>query len=263
MAYSPEGNYLAAGSGDGAVRIWAAGSSTRRAEWTNQQSFSSHSAVTTLAWSPDGKSLAVGYADGTLRVWDSVKNMQLLSLRDHSDWVTSIAWSPDGKTFASGSKDERARYYRGTEQGILEAHTGPITSLSFSYDGNFLGTKSLDATIRIWRTRNWETVATIQESSSDYAFSCISFNPKRLVLATLGRDGAAIDLWDVDGTYLSEAPPVVPTVFYTNAKVLLVGDSGVGKSGLALVLTGQPFVATHSTHARFIWTLDTKDNTQR
>jgi hypothetical protein len=30
-------------------------------------------------------------------------------------------------------------------------------------------------------------------------------------------------------------------VHYVNAKVVLVGDTGVGKSGLALVLNGQPY----------------------
>ncbi|HXQ33457.1 MAG TPA: hypothetical protein VN843_05495, partial [Anaerolineales bacterium] len=39
-------------------------------------------------------------------------------------------------------------------------------------------------------------------------------------------------------------------VEYTNAKVVLVGDTGVGKSGLALALTNQPFVPTESTHGR-------------
>ncbi|MGZ3623588.1 MAG: TIR domain-containing protein [Ktedonobacteraceae bacterium] len=46
---------------------------------------------------------------------------------------------------------------------------------------------------------------------------------------------------------------------YTNAKVVLVGDSGVGKSGLGLVLLGEPFVATESTHGRRVWTYDSQE----
>jgi len=49
----------------------------------------------------------------------------------------------------------------------------------------------------------------------------------------------------------AESPGSVST--YANAKVLLLGDSGVGKSGLALVLAGEPFQPTESTHARRIW----------
>ena len=49
------------------------------------------------------------------------------------------------------------------------------------------------------------------------------------------------------------APPATTT--YANAKVLLLGDSGVGKSGLAMVLAGEEFRPTESTHGRRIWRL--------
>jgi GTPase SAR1 family protein len=37
---------------------------------------------------------------------------------------------------------------------------------------------------------------------------------------------------------------------------VLLGDSSVGKSGLALVLSGDAFRPTESTHGRHIWTFD-------
>ena len=46
---------------------------------------------------------------------------------------------------------------------------------------------------------------------------------------------------------------------YVNAKVVLLGDTGVGKSGLGLVLSGQPYQTTDSTHGRNVWTFDTFD----
>jgi len=39
-----------------------------------------------------------------------------------------------------------------------------------------------------------------------------------------------------------------------NAKVVLLGDTGVGKSGLGLVLSGQEYQPTDSTHGRRVWT---------
>lgn len=259
LAYSPSGEHLAVGTGDGSIRIWAKKKSARSNEWILQQDFNSHSAVTSLAWSPRGLSLAIGYADGTLRIWEINSREQILSVREHSDWITSLAWSPDGKILVSGSKDEQARYYRGDVRGILEAHTGPISSVSFSFDGNFLATKSSDETIRIWRCKNWETVAVIHETGIDYASLPLAFHPKQSILATLTQEGRGINIWDLDFKFLLNAPPVAPTVFYTNAKVVLVGDSGVGKSGLALVLTNQRFAPTESTHGRYIWPLDTKE----
>ena len=49
------------------------------------------------------------------------------------------------------------------------------------------------------------------------------------------------------------------SVTYRNAKVVLVGDSGVGKSGLSLVLTKQPFVPTKSTHGRRVLRFDNQE----
>src|SRR5215471_2627253 len=49
------------------------------------------------------------------------------------------------------------------------------------------------------------------------------------------------------------------STYYTNAKVVLVGDSGVGKSGLGLVLSGQSFVPTESTHGRHVWIFESKE----
>ena len=46
---------------------------------------------------------------------------------------------------------------------------------------------------------------------------------------------------------------------YVNAKVILLGDTGVGKSGLALVLSGQNYQPTDSTHGRRVWTFDTSE----
>ena len=50
-------------------------------------------------------------------------------------------------------------------------------------------------------------------------------------------------------------------ISYVSAKVVLLGDSGVGKSGLGLVLSNQPFLFTESTHARRIWTFDKQEVT--
>ena len=57
---------------------------------------------------------------------------------------------------------------------------------------------------------------------------------------------------------MDSAPPATTTT-YANAKVLLLGDSGVGKSGLAMVLAGEEFEPTESTHGRRILRLQAAD----
>ncbi len=72
-----------------------------------------------------------------------------------------------------------------------------------------------------------------------------------------GRIKGSVDIWDIDLAKLQKAEATTSTRHYVNAKALLVGDTGVGKTGLGLVHTGQPFIATESTHGRNVWTFDT------
>jgi hypothetical protein len=96
----------------------------------------------------------------------------------------------------------------------------------------------------------------LDEPASIYWPAGLAFHPKLPVLATLGEKDTVIRIWDLDYSILLGIEPETPTVHYTNAKVVLVGDTGVGKTGLGLVLTGQPFVPTESTHGRRVWTFD-------
>jgi len=142
---------------------------------------------------------------------------------------------------------------------ILEIHTDVITCVSFSYNDLLLAAKSVDGTVSIWRTNTWEPVAILQEPSSDHWAPCLAFHPKAPILATLGTKDTVIRIWDLDIAALLKTVVSTPSTYYTNAKVLLIGDSGVGKTGLSLVLTGHPFVPTLSTHGRHVWVLENRE----
>lgn len=142
---------------------------------------------------------------------------------------------------------------------ILEGHTDSVRCLTSSYNGFLLASASNDGTVRIWRTDTWENVAILNEPYSNGMFSGIAFHPNAPALATLGENGTVIHIWDLDYTTLLETTSATPSVHYTDAKVVLVGDSGVGKSGLGLVLSGQPFVPTESTHGRNVWPFDSQE----
>ena len=75
----------------------------------------------------------------------------------------------------------------------------------------------------------------------------------------LGPHSNEIGLWALELPVLAATQDRPRTVHYANAKVVLVGDTGVGKSGLGLVLAGKTFEPTDSTHQRNIWTLSSAD----
>ena len=87
----------------------------------------------------------------------------------------------------------------------------------------------------------------------------VAFAPTSPLLATIGEEGLAIHIWRLDYDILLGAGPPADTRRYTNAKVVLVGDTSVGKSGLGLVLSGQEYVPTDSTHGRNVWTFDSQE----
>ena len=83
--------------------------------------------------------------------------------------------------------------------------------------------------------------------TSFYWPGSIAFLPSGPLLATFGNSDRAVRVWrlDIDGL---RAASIVPTVEYTSAKVVLVGESGCGKSALADALRGQDFVPQEATH---------------
>jgi len=182
------------------------------------------------------------------------------TLRGHEDAINGIAWSLDGRTLASGSDDKTIQLWdteTGQRTSILEGHTGSVLGVSFSSDGHLLASKSADKTVRLWRCNSREMVAILYEPTPGIfgGSTALASHPKAPVLATLGENDMVTRIWDLDlSVLLGEIPvsksvqinfevvaaPPSRTVHYANAKVVLVGDTGVGKTGLGLVLRVRP-----------------------
>jgi hypothetical protein len=63
-------------------------------------------------------------------VWDAQTGQELLSLKWHTGWVTSVAFSPDGQRLASGSQDKTAKIWDSTTGKELLTLRGPANSVS-------------------------------------------------------------------------------------------------------------------------------------
>src|SRR5262249_15918906 len=119
VAFSPDGNLLAAGSGEqsrayraGSLNVW----DLRTAEPVAP--FDSMPLSTwAVSFSQDGKRLAAatGYygswESGSVRVWDTTTARDMYHLKGHSNCVWSVAFSPDGRRLASAGGS-----YGGTRQ---------------------------------------------------------------------------------------------------------------------------------------------------
>lgn len=154
VAFSPNGKYLASGSGDGTVRFWDINTATPLAKTGIAQA----GWILCISWSPDGRFIASGDVGGNVCLWKIPNfNSPDKILKGHKGWITDLVWEPVKNEslhklrLISSSKDGTAKIWN--ENGICEAtmsqHTAGITSIRWSLSGNIY-TASKDRNILVW-----------------------------------------------------------------------------------------------------------------
>jgi GTPase SAR1 family protein len=139
----------------------------------------------------------------------------------------------------------------------LEGHASSVRSLSFSADSRFLASKSWDATVNIWSTIDWQTKAVLKESNEWYNWHAgVAFHPLVPRLATLAKGDTVIRVWDFDADALLRGKPIVESLRYATARLVLLGDAGVGKTALGWRLAHAEFKEHTSTHGQQFWVIN-------
>ncbi|HAJ58982.1 MAG TPA: hypothetical protein DCP31_06740, partial [Cyanobacteria bacterium UBA8543] len=116
LAFSPGGDYFAAGDSNGQIHI------LRIEDEQPIATFQKHGWWTvSIAFSPDGKKLVSSSIDGTLKLWDFKTRQCLHDLAGHTDWIWTVAFSPDSQIIASGSNDNTIKLWD-LENGVWGRH---------------------------------------------------------------------------------------------------------------------------------------------
>jgi len=251
IAWCPGGNLLATGSFDGIVRLWDVEKESARVLKRHTDS------IYGVAWSPDGRWLCSASGDRTVQLWDAASADPVRTLRGHLDMVLCLAWSPDQSHIASGSTDRTIRIWdseTGQQKYVLEGHTDWVLSASFLDSGRLLASLGANGAVRVWRTDTWTEVMHIDHIGGRSILSNLAVHPISPLMVTPGQERGEVKIWDLDCGLLRSCQPAVPTVFYVNAKAVLLGDSGVGKSGLGIRIAEGKFRHTAgSTHGAEFW----------
>jgi WD40 repeat protein/serine/threonine protein kinase len=185
LAFSPDGNYLAAGG-----KVWNAQNGTEV-----MTLYKAQERMECVAFSPDGKRIASVDFNGTLKVWDAGTAKELLAVRGDEDAYRQISFSPDGNQIVSAGTDGTIRIWdtnTGAEMMILRGHADIITSVKFSPDGKRIVSGSRDGTAKLWNAATGMELLTLYAQWGVYS---VAFSPDGRTIAAGTQDGPVL-LWE-------------------------------------------------------------------
>jgi small GTP-binding protein len=212
--------------------------------------------VANVAWSSDPRLVLSGSYDDTVRLWDVQAKRCLSVLEGHTDRVMILACSADHRRALSGSNDQTVRLWDlkiGRCLRVLKGHTNVIRSLAWSPDQRRAISGSDDGTLRLWDLETGRCLRVLLSHKEEVKGVTWSADQCR---AISGDVLGGIRFWDLSefatGLSTLDVSLTLPSgaldqIQYTNAKVLLVGESGAGKTGLTERLAHDTFTPSYST----------------
>jgi WD40 repeat protein/transcriptional regulator with XRE-family HTH domain len=192
VAISPSGEYWAAISRSGEIRLWRAGGRVLNRIWQAHTD-----RAWSLAFNADGQLLASGGWDGMIKLW-RVESGELLWSASHTGNINRVAFSPAGDRVASGGAREAIVWDVASGAPVQSlAHPHLVLSLTWSPRGNLLATGDAEGQIRLWEVRSDGTAACAATiSGHSGVISELAFAPDGGLLASAGFDHT-VKLWDV------------------------------------------------------------------
>lgn len=245
IAWSPNGQMLAASSAAGEVMLWRDLPGEGKVPWPLLPlQMGDNQSVDCLAFSQDGQWLAAGGQDGQVKIWrlnldtGAYRCQPLHTLKNASAWVEHLAWSPTHNQLAF-SLGRYVQVWDANTSGIittLNFSASSVLSLDWRCDGKYLAIGGYQG-VKVWHSQDWDDDPYILEIPS--ASLAIAWSPdgKYLASGNLDRTISVLE-WENPHPWVMQGFP---------GKVRQLAWSGV------MSQSGDPLLASSSAEGMVIW----------
>jgi WD40 repeat protein len=206
VAFSPDGNLIAAGCADSSVQVWDRFGNLVAGPFRGHQD-----RIGAIAFSPDGRYIASGSSDATVRLWE-IDDGLVRQIGQHAGAVFGVAFRPDGSAVASAgarhsqgiptvqvwstSGKHLAGVFHGTDEPRLAA---------FAPTGDRIVALSRRG-VMIW-TESDELEVEFQADNASITCFTLLAEPARVLT---GDSSGRLQFWTLDGKPLSSPQTVFP-----------------------------------------------------
>lgn len=180
VRFSPDGNFLASGCADGAIRVFNV--SNGKVAYNVEGGSSVALPTTCIRFRPITSSsqtknvFLAANAAGTVQHWHMTSGKCLHAFEDNENQVYALDYNDEGTQFATAGKDTCIRLYdEATKTKILTlsgdsisnysntspGHSNRVFSVKFTHDEHLLLSGGWDNTVHIWDTRQGGAVRTL------------------------------------------------------------------------------------------------------
>jgi WD40 repeat protein len=197
VTFTPDSQSVVSAFEDGTVRLWALTQQRQEAFTTG----CSLSGPVDVVFSFDCRFMAAAqYDGGTARVWKlipgaSPEPLVIAGLTDKAYFAA--AFSPDGSTVVFGAEDGIHVWdtTTGTQSMTINGHSGMVTAVAFSRDGQFLISGSEDKTILVWNFTAGAQQPEYVLKGHVYVVYSVAFSPDAKLVVSNSMEEGTIRLW--------------------------------------------------------------------